>query len=449
MTSARSIDLSELVDDRPDDGVFRVHSRIYTDPYLFELEQAHLFARTWNFLGLESQVSKAHDYLACRIGKTAVLLTRDAAGTLHAHRNACRHKGASLTRLESGNARQLPCPYHGWVYDSAGKCLSVKDARTGAYGAGFAQETHDLVPLPRLATYKGLIFGALSADVPPLEVTLGELRPLLDLAMDQGAEGMEFVPGRIAFQYRANWKLQLENGTDFYHLTSTHAAFMDVMNKRRAGEGNQEARQFDWHKRLQQRAGTFHFAYGHAAVWMDQAEAEKRPIYPVIQDIAQRVGATRAEWMLKVRGLSVFPNLQIADGASLTLRTFQPLAADLTEMRYYCLAPIGEPRERRAWRLRQFEDFFNVSGLATPDDVVIYEDCQRGFVTSPGWLQGTARGLGALQPHGNEVSAELAFTPLASVMGDFRMQNETTLHPAYREWVRLIETGLKGESSHA
>ncbi len=30
-------------------------------------------------------------------------------------------------------------------------------------------------------------------------------------------------------------------------------------------------------------------------------------------------------------------------------------------------------------RIRQFEDFFNVSGLGTPDDLVEFREAQRGF----------------------------------------------------------------------
>ena len=68
------------------------------------------------------------------------------------------------------------------------------------------------------------------------------MRVFLDLAMDQGANGMEFVPGRVAYTYRGNWKLQLDNGVDPYHLTSTHVSFIGIQGRRRAGEGNLEAR---------------------------------------------------------------------------------------------------------------------------------------------------------------------------------------------------------------
>lgn len=61
--------------------------------------------------------------------------------------------------------------------------------------------------------------------------------------------------------------------------------------------------------------------------------------------------------------------------------TFQPLAVACPEMRSYCLTPIGEAPALRPWRLHQFEDFFNPTGMATADDNVMYEVCQRGLDT--------------------------------------------------------------------
>jgi phenylpropionate dioxygenase-like ring-hydroxylating dioxygenase large terminal subunit len=295
-----------------------------------------------------------------------------------------------------------------------------------------------------------LIFGSLSSDVPALEDFLGDMRFFLDLAMEQGEHGMEFVPGRMAYTYRGNWKLQLDNGVDPYHLTSTHASFLSIQARRSQGEGNVEARQFDINKRAGWEAGTFAFANGHSVVYTDQPEAEKRPNYPQMQQIRRRVGDLRADWMLKLRNTHIFPNLQIADAISLMLRTFRPLAVDLTEMRSFCLAPIGEPRELRAWRLRQFEDFFNPSGFATPDDAVIYEECQRGFLAkSMGWLQGYERGVGAQIAGANDVARTLGLQPVASLKGTFHTQAETAFHAPHREWRRLIEAGLAGRKAYS
>lgn len=443
-------DIRRYVDDRPEEGVFRVHRDVFSDPELFELEQRYIFERTWVFLAHESQLPKPNDYFATHIGRVPVLVMRDGKGAVHGVLNACRHKGTLLTRRESGNRRYHVCPYHGWAYGSNGKIVDVKDRQSGRYSESFGKECLDLIPLAKLGVYRGLVFGSLSPDVPPLEDFLGDLRYFIDLAMDQGENGMEFVPGRIVSIYEGNWKLQMDNGVDAYHLTSTHSGFMDVMARRRSGEGNLEARQFDWQKRFAQATGNFQFANGHVATWLNIAEVAKRPIYPDIDRIRQRVGDLRADWMLRGRNTTVFPHMQLADGTSLLVRTSRPLAVDRTELRYWCLAPVGEPVAQRAWRLRQFEDFFNVSGLATPDDTVVYEDAQAGYAVGGrlGWLQGYMRGIEGLKSGPDEVADTLGIKPKHSMLGRYDVQSETPFHPMYREWARLMDTGMRGAKAY-
>src|SRR6185436_16729413 len=113
----------------------------------------------------------------------------------------------------------------------------------------------------------GFIFGSLSADVPPLEDFLGSMRFFLDLVVEQGDGEVECVPGRVAFVYQGNWKLQMDNGIDFYHLTSTHASMMDIMRRRESGQGNADAKSFAWDKRQGLEGGSFQFKHGHAAIW--------------------------------------------------------------------------------------------------------------------------------------------------------------------------------------
>ncbi|MGB5082604.1 MAG: Rieske 2Fe-2S domain-containing protein [Burkholderiales bacterium] len=436
------------LDDRPADGVFRVHRDVYSDAALFELEQRHIFERTWNFLALESQLSKPNDFVTAHIGRTPILLTRDARG-LRALVNVCRHKGAVVCSAEAGNSKYHVCPYHGWAYDASGKNVAIKDRKTGAYSAAFDAEDHDLVPLAKLASYKGLVFGSLTLEVPPLEDFLGDMRFFLDLMMEQGPRGMEFIPGRAVYTYRGNWKLQLDNGLDPYHLTSTHLSYIDLQSRRRAGEGNVEARQFDWAMRASKEGGSFGFPYGHAVYWLDQPEPEKRPIYPALPEIRARLSERHAEWMLKARNTHIFPNMQIADAITLMLRTFRPLAVDLTEMRSWCLAPIGEAPEVRAWRLRQFEDFFNPGGMATPDDTIVYSECQSGLSARPiSFLQGHARGMAAAEQGANDLARELGIRPSVSVKGGFTLFNEITFHAPYREWARLMQAGVAGAKAY-
>jgi benzoate/toluate 1,2-dioxygenase alpha subunit len=439
-------DIRLYVDDRPADGVFRLHRDVFSDPELFELEMKLIFERTWIFLGLETQVAKPNDFITTHIGRTPVLLAREAKGGLGAFVNACRHKGATVARVESGNAKFHVCPYHGWAYDAAGKNVDIKDRAAGAYAPAFDAESHDLLPIAKLASYKGLVFGSLSAEVPALEDFLGDMKVFADLAMDQGENGMEFIPGRSAYTFRGNWKLQMDNGTDPYHVTTTHVSMFDLQARRRGGQGNTAARQNDWKKMAALRSGMMIFPRGHVVLWLDQPEPQKRPIYQSIDAVRARVGAARADWMLKPRNTTFFPNMQISEVNALMLRTFRPVSVDLTEMRSWCLAPIGEPAELRAWRLRQFEDFFNPSGFATPDDTVLYGEIQGGMSAhGQSFLQGTARGIGALTKGADEAAAELGVTPDYSVTGGFSLNPEIAFHSTYREWARMIQAGLSGK----
>ncbi len=154
--------------------------------------------------------------------------------------------------------------------------------------------------------------------------------------------------------------------------------------------------------------------------------------------------------MLNLRQLDVFPNMQINDAQGVILRIIRPLAPDLTEMRTYCLAPIGERPEVRAQRLRQYEDFFNPGGMATPDDTVTYAECQRGFPAQEfNWVEGYSRGMTVMQKGGNERSNELGIKPSASVLGPWNVFNEVALHAPYREWARLLASGMAGEKAFA
>ena len=119
-------------------------------------------------------------------------------------------------------------------------------------------------------------------------------------------------------------------------------------------------------------------------------------------------------------------------------------------MRAWCLAPIGESRELRAWRLRQFEDFFNPGGMATPDDTVSYENCQIGFAaTTEPWLQGYARGMKASVEGGNRFSDRIDVQPERSVLADSQLCDETLYHAYYRAWGRRMAPAFAAAESAA
>lgn len=65
------------------------------------------------------------------------------------------------------------------------------------------------------------------------------------------------------------------------------------------------------------------------------------------------------------------------DQISSQLRIVRPVAWNKTEVISQCIGVKGESAEARRNRIRQFEDFFNVSGLGTPDDLVEFREQQK------------------------------------------------------------------------
>lgn len=418
---------------------FFVHRDIYRDPEIFELEMQHLFEGTWNLLGVESQVPERYDFLSTYLGRAPIVISRDASGKLHAFINSCRHKGAMVCHKGKGRARTFVCRYHGWIYGIDGKNIGVKDKDAGAYPPSFDEHSHDLMPVPRFGNYRGFLFGSLNPDVPPLEEAIAGLRPFLDFIADQSPQGVECIPGQVNFLYRGNWKLQMENGVDPYHFTSTHPSYMQVLASRLSSAKSA-------YSSLDTAAlerGTFSLGSGHNVMWGPIPSKDSRPLSFIKDELEERIGPVRTKWMFYTRNVTVFPNAQFAENASLQMRIWRPLSAELTEMTTYCLAPIGEPPEARKLRIRQYEEFFNPSGLATPDDVANYEDSQRGFgARQIPWQQGHLRGFTARRSDIPDAAKEIGAMPVASAIGGFDMGDETIMHETYREWARLIAAGI-------
>ncbi|MBB4613543.1 aromatic ring-hydroxylating oxygenase subunit alpha [Novosphingobium taihuense] len=433
--------LSDLIDDRPGEGVFRVSRAIFTDQRVFDAEVRQLFEGGWIFLGLESQAPEPHDFFTTFAGRVPVMVQRDGEGGLRAFVNSCPHKGARLAQVRQGNARLHVCPYHSWSFDSAGRNKAVKWKSAGCYSQAFDQDDHGLAVLPHFANYRGFLFGSLAADVPTLGDYLGEAAKLLDLVADQSDEGMELVPGQVTFTYEANWKLQLENCSDAYHFTSAHPSYIRVL-ERRQKELSEDVvasvwENSDYWKEDTQGVGggSFSFANGHVLNWGVFGVTPAIPLYERAKELAERHGEARRDWMFNMRNLTIFPNLQVAENASSQLRVIRPLAPGLTEMRTWCIAPRGESAAARRQRIRQYEDFFNPTGMATPDDTVSYENCQIGFAaTLEPWLQGYARGMTASVEGGNRFADRIDLFPERSVLADSQLCDETLYHSYYRAW---------------
>jgi benzoate/toluate 1,2-dioxygenase alpha subunit len=433
-----------LVDD-PQDGMFTVDRALFSDPELFELEMKYIFEGTWVYLAHESQVSRPHDFYTTTIGRQPVILMRNQAGEIGCFLNACAHRGATVCLAKRGNQKTLTCPYHGWSYNSSGALVSVKDHATGAYPESFERLDHGLARVPRLTNYRGFLFGSLNPAVEDLETHLGEARTFIDMIADQAPHGWEVVKGSTEYAYAGNWKLQAENGVDGYHFDIVHRTFMGVI-QRRTASGKDQVRAIEV-QRLGTSAlanGCYDLGNGHTLLWIDHPNPQDRPNYEQRGEIAAQWGETRARWMLeRVRNLLIYPNIFFMDQVSTQLRVIHPLAVDRTRISTYCIAPVGEDAAARAHRLRQYEDFFNASGVGTPDDLAAFEACQRGYQGRlVRWQQGYVRGVRRMRLGADAEAQALGIHPYSST-NDFR--DETLYHGQYRHWLKLMLQGQRAE----
>lgn len=432
---------SAVVEDK-ERGVYRCRRDIFTDEALYELEMKHIFEGNWVYLAHESQIPEVNDYFTTWIGRQPIVITRDKTGELNAMINACAHRGAMLCRRKHGNKGSFTCPFHGWTFSNAGKLLKVKDGKTGDYPASFNTEgSHDLKRLPAFASYRGFLFGSLNGDVVSLEEHLGEARKVIDQIVDQAPNGLEVLRGSSSYVFTGNWKLQMENGCDGYHVSSVHWNYAATMGRRNYdAEGTRTVDANGWSKSV---GGVYGFENGHILLWTNTLNPEVRPVYNHREELEQRLGKERAGFIVgQTRNLGVYPNVYLMDQFSTQIRVVRPLGADKTEVTIYCFAPKGESAEDRALRIRQYEDFFNVSGMGTPDDLEEFRACQVGYAGSDLWND-LSRGASRWIEGPDANATALGLKPLLS--GE-RSEDEGLFVRQHEYWAEAMKAAVRREA---
>ncbi len=432
-----------VVEDR-EAGIYRCRRDIFTDEDMFELEMKHVFEGNWVYLAHESQIPANNDYFTLTVGRQPVVITRDKAGDLHAFINACSHRGAMLCRHKRGTKATFTCPFHGWTFSNAGKLLKVKDPVGGGYPPQFNTEgSHNLKPTARFENYRGFLFGSLSDDVTSLGDYLGEATKIIDMIVDQAPDGMEVLRGSSSYVFDGNWKLQAENGADGYHVSSVHWNYVATTSRRKTAEMD-DIKAVDasaWNK---QEGGFYSFENGHMCLWTRWADPTTRPVYARLDELTAQYGEARANWMVSfLRNLCLYPNVFLMDQFSSQIRVFRPLSVDRTEVTIYCIAPKNEPADQRARRIRQYEDFFNASGMATPDDLEEFRACQQGYAGASMPWNDMSRGAEHWIKGPDAHAKSLGIEPL---MSGARTEDEGLYTVQHGHWLERMKKAIDDEA---
>lgn len=399
---------------------FKVRTGIYTDPQIFEDEMRNIFERTWVYVAHESQVSKPGDYYTTHIGRQPVIVSRSRADKIHVLLNMCRHRGSVVCREEQGNTNFFRCPYHGWVYENSGALVSI--AEPGGYRDDFGKGIAGLVEAPRVGVYRGLIFASLSPTGESLEDHLGEIREYVDLWVDRSPEGVVRVLRPHKYSYPGNWKFQAEQDTDGYHGLYVHDSAFKTLEHFHGKDFRKERR-----VAVHEIGHTRSFHRGHCLLEHPgtRGELTSELFEEYMARLAERYGAKRAEQIVMVRHILLYPNVYLMDDH---IRVHHPLSVDRTEVHSFFTFLEGVPQGVNNARLKNLNWRHSQAGFIGTDDVEMYLGCQTGMQAFAVGSINLSRGLHREVSH-----------PTGERVG--HSSDETPQRAMAREWVRLMSAG--------
>jgi phenylpropionate dioxygenase-like ring-hydroxylating dioxygenase large terminal subunit len=397
-----------------------VHASVYTDPAIFDREMNLVFGRTWIFIGHESEVPQPGDFKTDRIGRWPILLTRHSDGVVRVFHNICRHRGATLCHEAAGNDRAFTCMYHGWTFGSDGRLIGVPlqerlhDFDPADYG---------LIPLPRVGSYRGFVFGSLSEHGPSLDDFLGAVKPYLDLMVERAPNRRLTALKPVKYEYRGNWKLQNENFSENYHPAVLHQSAFAI----RARANGSPALTM---KRAASATREVVLAHGHAAV---DFRGSRRTTRFTVDDeyealLAQRDGPERAAELRDCDiHILIYPNVLLHTLLN-HYRVIKPVAVDRTEINVYPCTLDGAPSAVNQRLVHNTVNHVSPVGIVQVDDLQAFDWVQDGLAAGVlDWIP--------LKLHGDEehINANGDLEWIGASEGIIRHQ--------YQAWQRLMTAG--------
>jgi phenylpropionate dioxygenase-like ring-hydroxylating dioxygenase large terminal subunit len=238
----------------------------------------------------------------------------------------------------------------------------------------------------------------MNPDVDDVPTWLAGAKLYLDYFIDRAPGGNLSVRNKHRLTFNGNWKLAWDNAGDGLHATFAHKSFA-LLNEVRYG-GAKSLSQF---KHTPDDTGMFGEDCGNGHIFVDQRPGisgsfweTQRPI-PGREHQAETIRAEHgenADAVLEAApgamiNLSIFPNLLIK-GNQMEILT--PKSVGRSELHLWICAAADAPDEVNTLRMRIAEDF---PTLGNPDDVDIYERCQRGLTNVPEieWMD-VSKGIG-------------------------------------------------------
>lgn len=370
----------------------RVHRDLYISQEVFELEQEHFFANTWNYVGHDSQLPKPGDYITNEIGGRPLIVVRHTDNSVRVMMNRCAHKGSRLVNDGCGNTGKFfRCPYHAWTFKTDGALLAIP-LKNGYEGTNLHQceSARGLVTVKNVRVYRGFIFVKINDVGPDFEEYFGDSLSSIDNMADRSPEGeLEIAGGCLRFVHQCNWKMFIENLNDTMHPMVAHESSAGTAKKMWADKPAEAPKPmaieqfvpFMSDYKFFEDMGVRVYDNGHSFSGVNFSIHSKYSGIPAYEEAMQKAyGEEKAHRILGLtrHNTVYYPNLTIK-GAIQAIRVVKPIAADKCVVESWTFRLKGAPPEllqRTTMYSRLINSPFSVVGH---DDLQAYRGIQAGL----------------------------------------------------------------------
>ncbi len=319
-------------------------------------------------VGHASELPSKGDFVARTVGGGDLIFMRGRSGEIGAFFNSCTHRGTRICREKRGSAKSFACPYHGWVFNSDGKLVSMNAAK--GFDADInADGALNLRKVPRLEQYRGFYFVNYNSAAINLVDYLAGATEFLDSMCDQTEAALVVLPGEHSYSINANFKYLCENSYDGYHLlpvqfTAISSSWTIASRPAAAREPSTSSQTFSTNKAgaVGWETDTAHWNPGcrPAARWragsrLGVRRDQERNRGEIAPGLEQRFGKERADFISDVqKNLVIFPNLVINDNVGMIVRTIEPVSATNMRVNSWALGPSDGVGGAARHQARQF-----------------------------------------------------------------------------------------------
>jgi nitrite reductase/ring-hydroxylating ferredoxin subunit len=334
--------------------------------------------------------------------ETPIILARGEDHGFYASINSCTHRGLPVCRADHGNTKRFICPYHNWSYSVEGDLVTIPQESEVCNKPDKSQL--GLKRVPRVESWRGMVFGSFDENIIPLQDYLGDMRFYLDAFFERFPGGIEFIGAPHRWVLNANWKLPVENQLgDVNHGAFLHSSIIPREAQDIIEELGHSVVTTPGHgatfRLMPDGSPVDDMAWGMEAVGAIFGGDEVQNYLREVQARAsERVGDLRA----RMKGLTygIYPNLSFL-WSNTSFKVSHPRGPGKVEYWSWSVVPADAPDSIKKILRTNYSSFFGPAGILEQEDSEVWVQQFQGsnidFADDRPYYYGL--GLGEEKPH--------------------------------------------------